>query len=316
LNVRLDDRAVDLRLRPVQLLLAYLLLNRDKTHRREQLAGILWPDYTETSARKNLRNTVYRLRQAVGEEYVAAERSTITFNAAAAYWLDVAQLEESTAAEEVEDLIQAVGLYQGELLPGFYEDWILWERERLQAVFERQMQALLARLNDAGRWPESLTWAEHWIAQGRVPEPAYRALMQAHAGLGDQASMAQAYRRGRLALEETLGVPPAAETERLYRELLAGDERESITTAATEEVVGAMPRARLPRPVTPFIGRQRELAELHRWLEDEASGRLVTIVGPGGMGKTRLALAAARARQRAGQTTAFISLTELDEGCA
>ena len=90
LNVRLDDQAVDLKLRPVQLLFAYLVLKRDKTHRREQLAGILWPDYTEASARKNLRNTLYRLRRAVGEDYVAAERSSISFNTAAAYWLDVA----------------------------------------------------------------------------------------------------------------------------------------------------------------------------------------------------------------------------------
>lgn len=222
-DVRLNDEPLVLSLRPVQLLLAYLLLNREKKLRREQLAGILWPDYTETSARKNLRNSVYRLRKAIGDDYLVADRGSVAFNTEAAFWLDVAQLEEATAAEEIESLIQAVGLYQGELLPGFYEDWILRERERFQSVFDRQMQGLLERLNAAGRWSESLTWAEHWISQGRAPEPAYRTLMQAHAALGDQASMAQAYQRVRQALEEALGVPLAAETERLYQELLAGD---------------------------------------------------------------------------------------------
>ncbi len=303
-KVRLNDEPLVLSLRPVQNLLAYLLLNRDKSHRREQLAGILWPDYTEASARKNLRNTVYRLRRAVGESYLAADRSSVAFNTDATFWLDVAQLEELATASGIEEGIQAAGLYQGELLPGYYEDWILWERERLQALFERQMQELLERLNAAGRWSESLTWAEYWIAQGQAPEPAYRALMAAHAAQGDQASMVQAYRRGRRALEEELGVAPGPETEGLYRDLL--DSSAEIMVASADQALqasqeshgvasGAMPRGRLPQPVTPFIGRQRELAELRGLLEDESRGRLVTIVGPGGIGKTRLSLEAAAA---------------------
>ena len=130
-DVQLDDEPIELALRPVELLLAYLLLNRGKCHRREQLAGLLWPDYTDESARKNLRNTVYRLRKAIGNEYLATDRGSVAFNVAAPFWLDVAQLEEAAAVAELEQLLQAASLYKGELLPGFYEDWILWERERL-----------------------------------------------------------------------------------------------------------------------------------------------------------------------------------------
>ena len=293
-DVRLNDEPLKLTSRPVQNLLAYLLLNRDKRHRREQLAGILWPDYTEASARKNLRNTLYRLRQVIGEGYLAADRSNVSFNTDAAFWLDVAQLEDTTAAGEIEEGIQAVSLYRGELLPGYYEDWVLWERERLQALFERQIRGLLERLNAAGRWSESQTWAEHWIAQGQAPEPAYRTLMAAHAAQGDQASMVQAYRRGRRALEEALGIPLSPVTERLYLDLLDGGGEVIATPAAADVQIstasGPAPRGVFLRPVTPIIGRQKEIAELQRLLEDEARGRLVTIIGPGGIGKTRLSL--------------------------
>lgn len=294
-DVRRNDEPLDLSLRPVQLLLAYLLLQCGKSQRREQLAGILWPDYTDASARKNLRNTIYRLRQITGEDYLLTDRSTVAFNSAAPFRLDLAQFEESASAESVEERIHAVSLYQGELLPGFYEDWILWERERLQAVFERTMQSLLQSLNAEGRWNESLTWAEHWIAQGQTPEPAYWTLMTAHAALGDQASMVKAYNRSRQALEEALGVQPAAETERLYQELLAGAGERLPTMVepvppAAEEAQRAPPQYQLPRSGTSFIGRQRELAQLQQLLSRESSGRLVTIVGPGGIGKTRLSL--------------------------
>ncbi len=96
LNVRLDGQPADLSLRPVQMLLAYLLLNQEVAHRRERLAGLLWPDYTEASARKNLRNTVYRLRKVIGHDYLLADRTTLAFNAASAFQLDVVQLEEES----------------------------------------------------------------------------------------------------------------------------------------------------------------------------------------------------------------------------
>jgi predicted ATPase/DNA-binding SARP family transcriptional activator len=294
-DVRLNEKPLVLKLRPVQLLLAYLLLHRGINLRREQLAGILWPGYTDASARKNLRNTIYRLRRLIGENYLVVDRSTVAFNTEEPYWLDIALLEETESADEVADHLQAAGLYRGELLPGYYEEWILWERERLQALFDRLMRSLVERLNAAGRYDETVTWAEHWIAQGQAPEAAYRALMVAHAALDDQANMAKAYRRGREALRETVGVTPSAETERLYRELRDGTTEVGPAPAepaiqTVDDVSDAKPRLQLPRPVAAFIGRQREMDELSRLLRDEYGGRLVTIVGPGGIGKSLLSL--------------------------
>lgn len=166
LSVQLEGQPADVSLRPVQLLLVYLLLHRGVSHRRERLSGLLWPDYTEESARKNLRNTVYRLRKIIGDDYLIAYRTTLAFNTAAPLQLDVAQLEVETDPADIEALIRTVEAYQGELLPGFYEDWVLVERERLRALFEQWMQELLDALEVASRWKASLTWGEHWIAQG------------------------------------------------------------------------------------------------------------------------------------------------------
>ena len=72
----------------------------------------------------------------------------------------------------VTELIEAVSAYRGELLPGFYDEWAMLERERLQAIFERKMSLLLERLTTEQRWPDILEWGKRWIALGHVPEPA------------------------------------------------------------------------------------------------------------------------------------------------
>jgi predicted ATPase/DNA-binding SARP family transcriptional activator len=302
-EIRQDGKPVELSSRPAQTLLAYLLLNRETAHRRERLAGILWPDVMESSARQSLRNALWHLRRAIGEAYLLADKTSLAFNTAAPYTLDVAVLEREPIPEDLDDLIQVLSLYKGDLLPGFYEDWILLERERLRAVFERRMQSLLESLAEANRWPDLLVWAERWIAMGHVPEPAFRALMTAHAGLGDLARVATSYRRCVQALEDELGVPPSTETQDLYQRLSRGE------TACVEPAGpvrrksspgGHRPAAAiswevLPSQATSFVGREEELAEIDRMLHEEMDCRLLTLVGPGGIGKTRLAVEAAHA---------------------
>ncbi|MDX1417307.1 MAG: BTAD domain-containing putative transcriptional regulator, partial [Candidatus Promineifilaceae bacterium] len=298
-EVRLNDEPIDVRLKPVQLLLAYLLLHRKKKIRREKLAGILWPDYTDASARKNLRNSIYRLRRAIGESFLVVDRTSVIFNTAAPFQLDVAQLQNMGAGGEIEELLYAAGLYQGELLPGSYEDWIVRERERVQADFERLMHKLLDQLVAAQRWEEVLIWSEHWIAQGQVPEPAYRSLMCAFAALGDRSSLAQTHRRVTQTLHNELGVAPGRRTQHLYRKLLAAeavdaDPLEEVHGAGVIEELATAGRMKLPLPATPMIGRRQELMQLQELITGAENGRLVCIVGPGGIGKSRLALETAK----------------------
>ncbi|MGD8806496.1 MAG: DUF2791 family P-loop domain-containing protein, partial [Chloroflexota bacterium] len=229
-SLKLDGEPVDLASRQLQKLLSYLALNAGKTIPRAALAGTLWLDSPERTARRNLRQYLWRLRRAIGDETLLTTRDTVAFNATIDYWLDVEVLEQSPADGDTGDLIEAVSVYRGELLPGFYDDWLLVERDRLQAIFEQRMQALLEKLTAEARWTDLVTWAEHWIAHAYAPEPAYRALMTAAAALGDLAGVARHYQRCQEALREDLGVAPSAETQTLFERLTRGERRTIIET--------------------------------------------------------------------------------------
>ena len=301
-TVQAAGAPVELTARPAQSLLAHLLLN-PVAQRRERLAGLLWPDSSEANARRNLRQALWQIRRALGDQADAlllVDDVTIAFNTATDYWLDVecvAQpLEEAGTAD---DLMRAVTVYTGELLPGFYDEWVQLERERLQAQFERKLTLLLERLVEGQRWADVLHWGERWIALGYTPEPAYRALMMAHAGLGDMASVAESYRRVVEALERDLDVEPSAQTRALYEKLRTGDGAPPPIARPADPPIAMTPSHNLPVQLTSFIGRTQEIAEIHRLLAppvDERTGegvRLLTLTGPGGTGKTRLALRAA-----------------------
>ncbi len=107
---------------------------------------------------------------------------SITFSPACEYALDVHRLEgKPLEASAAEDFIDALSAQEGELLPGFYEEWVLLERARLDALFEAKMTRLLEILQNAWRWSDVLEWGMRWAALGQWPEPAYRALMADYA---------------------------------------------------------------------------------------------------------------------------------------
>ena len=175
-EVQRDDTLVEIPSRPAQSLLAYLVLNPGIAHRREKLAGLLWPDSTEANARSYLRKALWQIRKslAVGsteeDEYLLVDDISIGFNSQADYWLDANALRyEITPSSSIEDQIKSLSVYKGELLPGFYEDWITPERERQESVFEQKVQGLLDRLVEEGRWTETLDWGERWISLGSMP---------------------------------------------------------------------------------------------------------------------------------------------------
>jgi predicted ATPase/DNA-binding SARP family transcriptional activator len=298
---------VEISSRSAQSLLGYLLLNRGIAHRREKLAGLLWPDATEANARSYLRKALWQVRKSLveensgGEEYLIVDDLTITFNSNANYWLDVDVLESSNEeTSSVEEQIESVSVYQGELLPGFYEDWVILERERLQALFEHKLQVLLDRFVEEGRWSETLDWGERWIALGSVPEPAYRAMLIAYAALGDNAKVVGTYDRCVQTLREELGVEPSEQTRELYEQILSGKviishrsqipikiHTDEIETDSSPQETSDRRVSNLPVPLTSFIGRKDEIKEIRNKLLES---RLLILSGAGGSGKTRLAI--------------------------
>ena len=299
-NLRQDGVLIEMPSRPATVLLAYLVLTRGTHHPRERLAGLLWPDSDENKAKKNLRQALWQLRKAIGEPHLLVDTRSIAFNTASDFWLDTGLLED--AADQ--DLESAVSVYEGELLPGFYEDWVLLERDRLDAAFDRKINRLLAHLIQEQLWTDVLIWAERWIAHGHIPEAAYRALMMAHAATSELPKVEADYERCVEALSQEIGVDPSDETVALYRSLLAGEKKLrpfQFWTAAGQEAATRAHQVILPAQPTPFIGRKQELAEIKQLLDGT---RLLTLTGPGGIGKTRLAVRAAAA-----------VASEFDHGC-
>lgn len=311
-EIKADGHRLVLSARAAQSLLAYLMLSAGTPHRREKLAGLLWSELPEENARRNLRHEIWRIRKALvsptaaNVEYILADELTLTFNPDAPYWLDAAQFQHTgdSSSENaiLESLSSNLSLYRGELLPGMYDDWISLERERLQAVYENKMQMLLEKLIAAQRWNTVIEWSERWIAHGQTPEPAYRALMLAHAASGNRAQIAGAYKRCQEDLERELGVEPSEETNTLYQEIMRGERVAHIDLTPTYSAHVRLPfQEEPPAPGEPpfkgleffdepdadlFFGREDLTAKLVQ--EIHANQFLAVIVGASGSGKSSI----------------------------
>ena len=149
-DLRRQGATILLPSRPAQSLLAYLALSAGTAHRREKLAGLMWPDSEDDNARNSLRHALWRIRKAIEPDdattpYLLTDDLAISFNAGADYDLDAALLVRD--GDSLQDLVEAVSAYRGELLPGFYDEWVGLERQRLESVFEHRMPAAPGRLD-------------------------------------------------------------------------------------------------------------------------------------------------------------------------
>src|SRR6266498_880148 len=260
-EVKYNKELINISSRPAQSLFAYLILNTGTSHRREKLAGLLWPDSLEETARDNLRHALWRIRKVLPSqpkmEYLLADDLSIAFNVSVDYWLDAAALEKLSESASANEVMAVLSEYQGELLPGFYDEWAILEREHIYSIFEHHMARLLSLLQDEKRWLDILDWAERWIKLGQKPEPAYRALMSAHAAKGDMSKVAATYERCVKSLGD-IGMEPSEQTRALYERLKAGKETlEMRTTVAAREKPKGYPKTNLPIPLTSFIGREK-----------------------------------------------------------
>ncbi len=318
----------------VRALLAYLAVEADRPHRRDALAGLLWPERPERAAHLNLNQALANLRGALGDRtatppFLCITRETVQFNRASDYELDVETFRARFAACEqhphrhpetckpcVQRLQQAIDLYRGSFLAQFFlsdsaafEEWALLKREWLH----RRALRALARLADYHERRADYEQAQHdtWRQLELDPwrEESHRQLMRVLALSGQRSAALEQYERCRRALADELGVEPAEETTALYERICTA---EYGTSAGAEYL--AFPAARphnLPPQPTPFIGRENELVALADLLAQPAC-RLITLVGPGGIGKTRLALQAATDQIEAfAQGVSFVPLAPL-----
>ncbi|MEP7356318.1 MAG: tetratricopeptide repeat protein [Anaerolineales bacterium] len=293
----------------VRALICYLAVEAGRPHRREALAGLLWPNHPEQAARASLRQALASLRQALGETgteqpFLLVDRSSVQFNPAAAFQLDVAAFRQLLAACEAHrhrrlevcrpclQRLEQADLYRGSFLQQFslpdsdaFEKWAMVGREDLQRRALAALHVLAEHAARRGDWPAAYHFAARQLALEPWREEAGRQAMRALACDGQRSAALAQFQTCAQALADELGVPPAAETIALHEQIRAGQ----MACAPA----GGRGHSPPPAATTRFVGRQAELAELAEMLADPDC-RLVTLSGPGGVGKTRLAQALLR----------------------
>lgn len=283
-------------------LLCYLAVI-GRVQSRQALAGLLWGDVPDSNARASLRTVLWDLRQHFASHLIIT-RDSAAFNRDAPYWLDVEAFRQyiedglrDTAQEKLTEgqvaaLEQAVALYRGDLLEGFYvsdaplfEEWVVGERERLRQAALRALHTLSAHYVEQGAHHKGIETTARLLTLEPWLEEGHQQLMRLLALSGRRGAALAQYETCRRILREELNVEPMPETTALYEQIRrsTGSQLDDFTP----------PKHNLPPQLTPFIGRRRELSRLRELLQDPHY-RLVTLVGPGGVGKTRLALKAAQ----------------------
>ena len=278
-----------------QALLCYLAVT-GRPHSRDALAALLWGDTPEEDAKASLRQVLWNLQKVVGA-HVSITRQTVAFDRSVPHWLDVDAFSSATRAGSARAigaysrLAEAVDLYAGDFLAGFYvrdapefDEWAAAKREHLRQHALGALEQLAEHQARRGAYSTASEYLGRLLQLDPWREDAHRQrmLLLYYAGRRD-AALSQ-YASLRSVLQSELGEEPAEETTTLYRR---------IRTGAVERPVPPPARHNLPAPPTPLLGRQDELVQLTGLLEDPAC-RLLTLLGPGGIGKTRLALQVAQ----------------------
>jgi predicted ATPase/DNA-binding SARP family transcriptional activator len=321
-----DNTPVKLTRRKVIALLAYLAVTGQQ-HSREKVATLFWPDFEATSAYAYLRNALWLVKQTALEPWLEIEQDMLGIRRDNSLWVDVTHFEAKLAAckrhphaeyEVCQDCIslltEAVMLYQDDFMTGFtledspdFDEWQFFQTESLRRAMTGAL-AKLVRWHTQHKEPDvALNYARRWQSLDPLHEGAQRHLMMLYAQMDQRATALHLYETLIRELR-TQGLKPAEETVTLYQRIRSGDiplvtehfKKLGKSTPPPDvpkdqpihDTQIIIPRHNLPLLPTAFVGRAAELAEL-RQLLDNPEVRLITLTGPGGIGKTRLALRAA-----------------------
>lgn len=216
-------------------LLAYILLNRS-IHSREKLAALFWPEHSTGQSRKLLSHVIWQLKSAVCElemkknSCIITDSSFLGVSPDVDLWLDAWQLEKvfeesqdvngrDLAPEQFQALCTAAGLYKGELLPGCYSDWCIYERERLLRLYLLTLDKLLTYCEAQNLYEQGIKYGEAILRHDRAREKTHLQLMRMLHRAGHRTLAISQYRQCRQILADELGVEPSRSTKMLHQKI-------------------------------------------------------------------------------------------------
>jgi DNA-binding SARP family transcriptional activator len=256
-------------------LLCYLLLYRERSHTRETLSEALWPDGDHTRSMKYLRQTLWQLQttldnpptrdQAEGQSLFILNPGWVHINRQANWWLDVDIFEQAYALccdiagqdladQQAQTLEEAVALYQGDLLEMWYQDWCIFERERLQLTYLAMLEKLMGYCEVRRLYTKGIAYGQCILRYDPAWERAHRQLMRLYYSAGDRTSALRQYARCATAVAKEFDLPPSPETVALYEQIRAN----RLEDAPTSSPVQPQPTAKSPTDL---------LLDLHKRLD-------------------------------------------------
>jgi DNA-binding SARP family transcriptional activator len=255
-------------------LIAYLALTR-RSHSRDALATLFWPEGDQSQARADLRRTLSTLKKSLGEGRLDVDREAVGLSPDVEVWLDIDEFQELLAwcrthghppgqvcPACLSSLAKAVALYRDDFLAGFtlrdspgFDDWQFFQTQGLRAELASALERLARGHSAQGEFEPAVAYARRWVTLDPLHESAHRCLMRLHAWSGQRAAALRQYTECEKILQEELGVPPEEETIQLYK--VIKEKREL-----------PLPEAPIVMPITPQTGalhdRYRLDAELGR----------------------------------------------------
>ena len=279
----------------LQSLLAFLVLHGDAVQSREHLAFLLWPESSESQARTNLRQLLHHLRRALPVEcsLLATDNQTVRWRLDSACSIDVIEFETAavraaeaekkadfTAAREA--LEEAARLYQDDLLPDLYDEWLQAKREQLRQQHAEVLSRLAVLLEMTGDYPAAIRHATRLVAVDPLREPSYQLLMRLHARNHDRSSALRVYHQCMRALKRELGISPSEATLDLFTQVLKSEHLPPAPVVLPPDAATVPSR---------IVGRTTEWEQLLRCWRRVAQGEthFALILGEPGIGKSRLA---------------------------
>jgi DNA-binding SARP family transcriptional activator len=261
-------------------LFAFLALNHDRSHSRSTLVGRFWGDSPESVARKNLRTDIWRIRTVLEPQGIepgsclAVNQDEVSLSSSVGHWLDIQEFEDTldeAAATEPGDaqalrLRHAVELYRGDLLEGVYDDWCIFERERLRLRYLDALERLIRHHDGRGEFTEAAALAQRLLSNDPLREHVHRTVIRCHLALGDRTSALRQFDTCSRLLRQELEVEPSPETLALAAEARGGEP-------------AAAPAAPAQTMLDAYVAMDEVLLRLRataQWLEE--TGEQVCIV--------------------------------------